>query len=236
MLVRLLLMVSCLLNLTACVEHKDIKTRDWYHANKAIMAKYRKDAHKRLKPHFQKAKVAYPPKKIALLTFKEERVMELWAHGTHNWRLVKRYPLTASSGHAGPKLKERDRQIPEGIYAIQYTYPFSKYHLGMRINYPNRYDLYHAKLDGRKKLGGDIFIHGKNLSVGCLAIGDRAIEELYILVREIGLKNTKVIIASNDIRKRLPSNLSVPHPKWTRDLDHRLKLALKPFKQNVILA
>ncbi len=65
-----------------------------------------------------------------------------------------------------PKFKEGDGQIPEGIYGIEYLNPNSKFHLSMKINYPNSFDKEMAKIDNRKNLGGDIMIHGSNKTIG----------------------------------------------------------------------
>ena len=90
--------------------------------------------------------------------------------------------------------------MPEGVYRIEYLNPNSSYHLSMKVDYPNAYDPAMAKRDGRTRLGGDIFIHGKDVSIGCVALGDRAIEELFTLVAETGTERVKVIIAPNDLR------------------------------------
>jgi murein L,D-transpeptidase YafK len=228
--IKVLLTVMLLLNLVACYEQKKIRVKDWYLADQAVIATYRSTAQQRFLPYFKYTHVSYPPRRIALITFKAEQVIELWAQGKWQWRRIKSYPLTATSGHPGPKLKALDRQIPEGIYRIQFLHPLSHYHLAMRINYPNAYDHFRAKLDGRKRLGGDIFIHGKNLSAGCLAVGDQAIEELYVLVHDVGVKNVKVIIASNDFCRANPLNMLIPHPPWTFDLNHRIRRALQSLR------
>ena len=86
--------------------------------------------------------------------------------------------------------------------------------LSMKINYPNTFDKAQARRERRDNLGGDIFIHGNHLSVGCLAIGDDAIEELFSLSYAVGLRNIKVIIAPNDLRKGPPlTNLAI-EPCW----------------------
>ena len=76
------------------------------------------------------------------------------------------------SGRLGPKLKEGDRQVPEGLYRVESLNPNSRYHLSLRVNYPNEQDKSYGRLDGRNNLGTDIMIHGKDCSIGCLAMGD----------------------------------------------------------------
>jgi murein L,D-transpeptidase YafK len=68
----------------------------------------------------------------------------------------------------------------------------------MKLNYPNQFDLKWAKHEGRKSPGTNIFIHGKAVSIGCLAMGDKSIEELFVLSKLVGLKNVRVIISPSD--------------------------------------
>lgn len=162
----------------------------------------------RIQSHFTKAGVTYPPERIAILVFKEEKQLSLWADG----KFIRHYAVTAASGHAGPKLREGDRQVPEGIYRIEYLNPNSSYHLSMKVSYPNDFDRRMARRDRRTRLGGDIFIHGKAVSIGCVAVGDRAIEELFELVKATGASKVRVIIAPNDLRSERP----IRHPDAPR--------------------
>lgn len=183
-----------------------------------------------LKKYFDEAHVSYPPKKIALISFKNERNLQLWAKNTNKpWTLIHSYPLTAYSGHLGPKLKEHDKQIPEGIYKLVSFNPYSAHHLSMMINYPNEFDKTKGRLDGRKKLGNNIFLHGKNTSVGCLAIGNKAIDQLFILVRRVGLKNVKVIIAPNDLRTQKAKTNKLAQPLWLPELYKQIAKSLNVF-------
>ena len=193
-----------------------------------VVAKYGPAARARLAPHFKRAGVAYPPKEIAILTFKQERRVAIWARSGTRWRFLRNYPILAASGHAGPKLREGDRQVPEGVYRIGHLNPASSYHLSMKVNYPNAFDLRMARRDGRTRLGGDIFIHGKDVSIGCVALGDRAIEELFTLVAETGYSNVRVIIAPNDLRVAGPVFHSTA-PRWAADLYRTVAAALVPF-------
>ncbi|KTD51598.1 Legionella secretion system protein A [Legionella quinlivanii] len=186
---------------------------------------------------FSKANVAYPPKEIALLAFKQERQIELWAkNDNHEWRHIHTYPLTAFSGRLGPKLKERDGQIPEGVYKLVTFNPFSSMHLSMMINYPNNFDRLQASKDGRTKLGGDIFLHGKSLSVGCLAVGDKAIDQLFLLSRRVGLNNIKMIIAPNDLRVAKPATSNFAQPRWLPELYKQITDALHQFPKDKKIA
>lgn len=175
-----------------------------------------------LKPYFRKAGVAYPPREIVLIAYKDERKMELWGRDTGKFKLIRPYNIKAASGMRGPKLRQGDRQVPEGIYHISRLNPNSNYHLSMKVDYPNEFDLAHADYDGRTNLGGDIFIHGKSVSAGCLAMGDAAIEELFVLAAHVGTENIKVIISPSDPRQR-PLDSSLPHlPYWTNELYDRI--------------
>lgn len=157
----------------------------------------------------------------------------MWAKNENqSWRYIHKYPLTAFSGRLGPKLKERDGQIPEGIYRLTTFNPFSSWHLSMMINYPNSFDRMQASRDGRRRLGNNIFLHGKSVSVGCLAVGDRAIDQLFLLARRVGLSHIKVIIAPNDLRKEKPATSTFAQPRWLPDLYRQITSALSPFSHN----
>ena len=123
-----------------------------------VVAKYGPSARARLKPHFQRAGVAYPPKEIAILGFKDEKRVAFWARGDSRWRFIRDYPVLAASGHAGPKLREGDRQVPEGEYGVEALNPNSRFHVALRLDYPNAEDRAHAAREGRAGLGGDIKI------------------------------------------------------------------------------
>ena len=75
------------------------------------LAECRPAAETRLRAHFDRAGICYPPARVALLTFKAEKEMELWADSGGTWAQVRSYPIAAASGGAGPKLREGDRQV-----------------------------------------------------------------------------------------------------------------------------
>lgn len=167
-------------------------------------------------------------KPIAILAFKKERVLEVWKFFSTGWRKIKTYPFTDFSGKLGPKLKEGDRQIPEGIYKIEYLNPNSSYHLSLKVSYPNTFDKEMAQKDNRTNLGGDIFIHGKSVTIGCIPIGDKAIEELFYLIAKNGHHNTNVIIAPHDFRKD-NSEPKIEILDWENKLYQNIKTALNTF-------
>ncbi|HBD7101890.1 TPA: L,D-transpeptidase family protein [Legionella pneumophila] len=210
---------------------------NWDKAIDKAIKRYGLRVEPQLISYFSKAGVSYPPKEIALLAFKSERKVELWAKNPdQEWTHIHDYPLTGFSGHLGPKLRENDKQIPEGIYKLVNFNPFSSMHLSMMINYPNSFDRQKGYMDGRKELGNNIFIHGKNLSVGCLAVGDLAIDQLFILARRVGLKNIQVIIAPNDLRYQKPSTSTFAQPRWLPELYKQISESLKPFKKTKFTA
>jgi murein L,D-transpeptidase YafK len=129
---------------------------------------------------FNSAGIKYPPRRILLCAFKEEQSLQLWAKpdSQESFQLVKAYPFTAFSGILGPKRRQGDLQIPEGFYEISHFYPESPFHLALLVSYPNASD---RVLGYRSSLGGDICIHGNAVTIGCIPIGDPAIEELYIV-------------------------------------------------------
>jgi hypothetical protein len=188
-------------------------------------------AETRLAPHFGKAGVRYPPPRLALLGFKAEKRLEVWAGRGDGWAFVRAYPIRAASGGPGPKLREGDRQVPEGVYRVELLNPMSRYHLSLRLDYPNAFDRRMAKRDGRADPGGDIYIHGRAVSIGCLAMGDAAAEELFVMAARTGHPRIRVILAPRDFRKRGPAGADVRGPAWVGDLYAIIEEALKPFRR-----
>ena len=159
------------------------------------------DARPQLRSLFEQAGCAYPPREVSLVAIKDARRLEVWAHDSDPaWRLITTYSILGASGTAGPKLREGDGQVPEGIYRLTELNPKSSFHLSIRVDYPNSVDRAAAAREGRTNLGGDIFIHGGSASIGCIAIGDPAIEELYALVNDTGLPRSWITISPTDLR------------------------------------
>lgn len=192
------------------------------------LRQYGSAARKRLVPRFRDAGVHYPPAKLLLVGLKQERLLKIYASSgsSGRWRFVCQYPVVASGPSLGPKLREGDRQTPEGIYRITLLNPESSYHLSMAINYPNEFDWRQAKRDKRRKLGCDIMIHGFWLSDGCLAMGDTAATDLFVLAADTGLRNAEVLLSPVDFRvENAPEMPDLP--PWTAALyaDIRARLA-----------
>jgi len=180
-----------------------------------ILQDYSAYTTRKLNPYFAKAKVSYPPREVIFIALKQEKKLELWARDSGEFRFIRDYDIRAASGVAGPKLRQGDRQVPEGIYRIEELNPNSHYHLSMKINYPNEFDIFHAWQEGRADPGSDIFIHGKAASIGCLAMGDDVIEELFVLTAQVGTENVKVVIAPHDPRIFPLEADSEKLPEWT---------------------
>lgn len=174
----------------------------------------------RLEPIFRSQGLSYPPEKVILVFLKNEKKLRIYA-GEPELKFVKEYSVLAASGGAGPKLKEGDNQVPEGIYKIEALNPNSIFHLSLRTNYPNDFDKKMAAMDGRENLGSDIMIHGHAVSIGCLAIGNEAIEELFILAALSKWQTWEIIIAPHDLRSR-PRDRKADAPKWISQLDSTL--------------
>jgi TPR repeat protein len=189
-------------------------------------------AEQRLAARFASRDLAYPPRGIALIALKSEARLELWAQTGAGWGFVRSYLIRAASGRLGPKLEEGDHQVPEGVYRITALNPASRYHLSLRLDYPNDFDRARARDDGRERLGGDIMIHGGELSDGCLPLGDTAIEEVFALVDRIGTENALVVVSPFDLRHvdRGRAHPTGAHqPAWLGDLHATLASALAPF-------
>lgn len=116
--------------------------------------------------------------KIFVRIFKKESLLEVWIKPKHEYVLFKRYPICKYSGYLGPKLKQGDKQSPEGFYKVtkRLLNPNSKYHLAFNLGYPNAYDKSH------KRTGSYLMVHGECVSIGCYAMTNEKIEEIYKLV------------------------------------------------------
>jgi len=193
------------------------------------VAQYGPAARARLQPYFASAGVPYPPARFLLLGLKQERELQLYAAGPDQpLAFVRAFAILGASGGLGPKLREGDQQVPEGIYSIVYLNPNSIAHLSMALSYPNDFDRARAADDGRDDatLGGDIMIHGGWKSVGCLAIGDQASEELFVLAADSSWQDAVVVISPVDFRQdKLPSGYRPPKP-WVNALYNWLRSTL----------
>lgn len=134
--------------------------------------------------------------KLFIVGYKKERDLEVWAKNSGDSQFTKlvKYDFCILSGDIGPKRQQGDLQVPEGFYYINIYNPWSNFHLSMGINYPNRSD---RALGVQGQLGGDIYIHGSCVSIGCIPITNRNIKELYVMCVE----------AKNGGQERIPVHL-----------------------------
>jgi hypothetical protein len=169
---------------------------------------YGAQARARLLPFFAAAGVPYPPARFLLLGLKQERGQSL--------RFIRAYPVLGASGGLGPKVREGDRQVPEGVYRIVYLNPNSRAHLSLALSYPNAFDRMQAEAEGREPAmrGGDIMIHGGRGSIGCLAVGDAAAEDLFVLAADGDWQRARVVVSPVDFRRReLPDDYAAAY-EW----------------------
>lgn len=136
-----------------------------------------------VKKLFETKKISYDGFQLFLRAFKKEETLEVWVKekGKDEFVFLRAYEFCTTSGTLGPKRKEGDLQIPEGVYHINHFNPESNFYLSLGLNYPNASDkiLSHAT-----KPGGSIYIHGSCVTIGCIPITDAKIKELYILAVE----------------------------------------------------
>ena len=118
-----------------------------------------------------------PGDSVLIRVFKQEKELELWVAKGSDLVLLKTFPVCAASGKPGPKRKEGDMQVPEGIYSVQYFNPESNFHLSFLISYPNEADRYFSD---KEHPGGQICVHGECASIGCVAIRDEPIEFVFL--------------------------------------------------------
>lgn len=116
--------------------------------------------------------------KLYLRIFKASDELEVWVDSGARYQLLRRWPICTWSGELGPKLRQGDGQAPEGFYQVSASQlnPASRFHLAFNLGYPNAFDRAHGRT------GDYLMVHGNCVSIGCYAMGDAAIEEIYSLV------------------------------------------------------
>lgn len=247
-----IILLSTILGLTVVFSislQTGIGLKYWYPIVKRILQysvqdrldQYESKVKERLAPYFEKANVQWPGEKAIFLTIKNEKRLELWVKDKEDqYKFVKEYSVKAASGVLGPKLQEGDYQVPEGFYNIVFLHPNSTYHLSMKLNYPNTADKAQAKKEGRTNLGDLIYIHGKAVSIGCIAVGDPAIEELFVLGALLGKNNLMAINVPLDFRYKYDPKLIEKQEEWVKKrykklsqfLNEKIKKNTENPKQN----
>jgi len=162
-----------------------------------------------LAARFVEAGVPFPARRIFIRIFKRERSLELWGQRPEgSYRLVRTYPVCAASGTLGPKRRLGDEQVPEGFYRVTTMSPWTRFHAALGIDYPNAAD---RVLGYRPALGKAILIHGKCVSIGCVAIEDGPASELFLAAFEAQRRGQR------DIPVHIfPTRLDGPGLVWLR--------------------
>ena len=130
---------------------------------------------------------------ILIVAYKYESEVEIFAKKKTKsiYKKLATYNVCSKSGQIGPKRKQGDYQVPEGFYFIDRFNPASSFYLSLGINYPNLSD---KRKSSATNLGGDIFIHGSCVTIGCLPMTDDKIKEIYLYA----------INAKNNGQNRIP--------------------------------
>ncbi len=195
---------------------------------------HKKDILARLVKPLRAAQVAFPPKAVRIAVFKAERKAELWLPDANGrWKYVKDYAFSASSGKQGPKIYYGDLQIPEGIYRVDSMGLSKEYHLALHLDHPNSFDLAMLEIDGRDPafMSTGINVHGGAVSYGCVVIGNRNVEEVFLLAHFAGKENTEVFIFPHDTNRTRPVFKPCEQcPVWYAELQRTLANALPEFR------
>jgi murein L,D-transpeptidase YafK len=170
---------------------------------------------------------------ILVRIFKEEAELEVWKQTREGrYALLKTYPICRWSGELGPKIREGDRQAPEGFYTITpgQMNPNSSYYLAFNMGYPNSFDRAHGRT------GSQLMVHGDCSSRGCYAMTDEQMGEIYALARESFFGGQKAFQVQAFPFRMTPRNMARhranPHLAFWRNLkqgyDHFEVTRLQP--------
>lgn len=173
------LFTSVIVIFTKCICISQTSVVDYKKANLKIADAFNKKEDT-LRKQFEAKGFKWPANYVYIRSFKYEAQLEVWVKNTakDQYKLFKTYKVCMQSGTMGPKRLQGDYQVPEGFYYINEFNPNSNYHLSLGLNYPNASD---KILSDSLRPGGDIYIHGSCVSVGCIPLTDDQIEEVYII-------------------------------------------------------
>lgn len=187
-----------------------------------------------VKHYFTEKNISFDGFQMFIRVFKWEKELEVWVrpNGASSYKLLHTYDVCATSGALGPKRREGDLQIPEGVYHINHFNPQSNFHLSLGLNYPNASD---KILSDRQHPGGSIYIHGNCVTIGCVPITDDKIKELYILAVEARTGGQSTIPVHV-----FPSHLSTANMRLLEQAEHKgfwqnLQLVYDDFEKTKIL-
>ena len=198
--------------------------RFFRHSVESRLQSFGNEARKRLQ-------LAYQPYQLVIIALKSEKRLELWGQDTNGKPFfIKSYPIIAASGTAGPKLREGDRQVPEGFYAVENLHPNSHFYLALKIAYPSPEDMEIAIAEKRdtKQLGSNIMLHGRGGSVGCISVENQAMEEIFYLAGKLGKENISLLIMPFDFRK---NPLPVVQKDWLQKRYQKLSREVKKYEK-----
>ena len=168
--------------------------------------------------------------KIFIRIFKKEHILQIWIKPKNSkvYKLLKEYEICKYSGSLGPKLKEGDRQAPEGFYKVYKSSlnPNSSYHLSFNLGFPNSYDKAH------KRDGSYLMVHGECVSSGCYAMGNKNIEEIYDLIKS-ALDNNQKYVQVHIFPFKMEKLSNYKSNKWY-DFWQNLKEGYEIFEKNKI--
>lgn len=182
-----------------------------------------------LRKEFAAKKLPWPANYIYIRSFKYDSELEVWVRNSlkEEFKLFKTYKVCAMAGTLGPKRIEGDYQVPEGFYYINEFKPNSVYHLSLGLNYPNPSD---AILSDSAQPGGDIYIHGSCVTVGCIPITNPQIEELYVLTAH-ARNSGQDFIPVHIFPVRFDNPKSIAYLEKIMATDEELKAFEKTMKQ-----
>jgi len=149
---------------------------------------------------------------IFLRILKETNEFEVFVKAYSSFRLFKSYPICYYSGSLGTKTREGDGQAPEGFYEIKEgsMNPLSNFHLAFNIGYPNQYERL------KKYTGNSIMVHGNCVSIGCYAMGDDQIEEIWtIMTKAFQSGQSMIQLHIFPFRMTAENMLMHPDPEWS---------------------
>ena len=206
-----------------------------YLYNRTIGRFFRRSVESRLQSFGNEARkrlqLACQPVKLVIIALKSEKRFELWGQDTNGKPFfIKSYPILAASGTTGPKLREGDRQVPEGFYNIESLHPNSHFYLALKIAFPSPEDMEIAIAEKRdtKQLGSNIMLHGRGGSVGCISVENQAVEEIFYLAGKLGKENISLLIMPFDFRK---NPLPVVQKDWLRKRYQQLSSEVKKYEK-----
>ena len=165
---------------------------------------------------------------VFIRIFKKESELEVWKEREDgHYYHYKTYPICNWSGNLGPKQRTGDKQAPEGFYRVTKgrLNPKSKFHLAFNLGYPNSYDRAH------KRSGKYLMIHGNCKSVGCYAMTDALVEEIYALAREAFAGGQQVIKVHAYPFRMTQTNMRKYHRNKWQPFWRKLKQGYEHFEQ-----